>query len=156
MYVPTPLDTSGVVLPPDILELTELIAENIHDVWAAGRIADGWTYGPVKDSTARTTPDLVPYSDLPDSEKAYDRNTALETLKLIVKLGYRIGKVYPEYRELIRRLDEIHGRMFDEMGLYEVSDPRLPLVYDLADIMTPLRNFVPGETASPSSSKEEP
>ena len=50
-----------------------------------------------------------------------------------------------EYRDLIRRLDEIHGRMFDEMGLYEVSDPRLPLVYDLADIMTPLRNFVPGE-----------
>lgn len=42
--------------------------------------------------------------------------------------------------------------MFDEMGLYEVSDPRLPLVYDLADIMTPLRNFVPGE-ASPA--KEE-
>lgn len=57
-----------------------------------------------------------------------------------------------EYRDLIRRLDEIHGRMFDETGLYEVSDHRLPLVYDLADIMTPLRNFVPGE-ASPS--KEE-
>lgn len=60
-----------------------------------------------------------------------------------------------EYRDLIRRLDEIHGRMFDEMGLYEVSDPRLPLVYDLADIMTPLRNFVPGE-AAPSPSQEEP
>lgn len=55
-----------------------------------------------------------------------------------------------EYRDLIRRLDEIHGRMFDEMGLYEISDPRLPLVYDLADIMTPLRNFVPGEEASPA------
>lgn len=154
MYVPKPLDTSDVVLPPDILDLTELIAENTHDVWAAGRIAEGWTYGPVKDSIARTTPDLVPYSELPDSEKAYDRNTALETLKLIVKLGYRIGKASPEYRDLIRRLDEIHGRMFDEMGLYEVSDPRLPLVYDLADIMTPLRNFVPGETASPSPAEE--
>ncbi len=91
-YDPIPVDTSDVVLPAELLALTERIAENVHDVWAAGRIAEGWTYGPAKDSEKKTTPLLVAYSDLPDEEKAYDRNTALETLRLIVKLGYSIRK----------------------------------------------------------------
>ena len=89
-YIPAPVDTSDVVLPEELVALTEKIAENVHDVWAAGRIAEGWTYGPLKDMIKKTTPLLVPYDELPDSEKEYDRNTALETLKLIVKLGYRI------------------------------------------------------------------
>lgn len=91
-YDPIPVDTSDVVLPAELLALTERIAENVHDVWAAGRIAEGWTYGPAKDSEKKTTPLLVAYGGLPDEEKAYDRNTALETLKLIVKLGYSIRK----------------------------------------------------------------
>ena len=91
-YDPIPVDTSDVVLPAELLALTERIAENVHDVWAAGRIAEGWTYGPANDSEKKTTPLLVAYGDLSDEEKAYDRNTALETLKLIVKLGYSIRK----------------------------------------------------------------
>ncbi|MBQ9414937.1 MAG: Ryanodine receptor Ryr [Clostridia bacterium] len=89
-YTPTPLDTSRIVLSDDLLALTERIAANVHDVWAAGRIAEGWTYGPVRDNDAMQTPLLVPYSDLPESEKNYDRNTALETLKVILLLGYDI------------------------------------------------------------------
>ena len=61
-----------------------------YEVWAAGRIAEGWTYGEKKDNDLKTTPLLVPYDELAESEKEYDRNTALETLKLIVKMGYRI------------------------------------------------------------------
>lgn len=91
-YEPKPIDTSGVALPEDLLRLTEEIAENVHEVWAAGRIKEGWRYGEKKDLTEKTTPLLVPYSELSESEKAYDRNTALETLKLIVKLGYEIKK----------------------------------------------------------------
>ena len=91
-YNPNPVDTSNIVLPEELLELTEKIAENVHDVWAVGRIAEGWTYGPLKDPQKKTTPQMVAYVDLPDSEKEYDRNTALETLKLIVKLGYSIKK----------------------------------------------------------------
>lgn len=90
MYQPKPVDTSGVVLPPSLASLTEAIAENVHDVWAVGRMAEGWQYGAVKDPQAKTTPLLVPYSDLPESEKAYDRNTALETLKFILQRGYTI------------------------------------------------------------------
>ena len=80
------------LLPDDLIALTEQIAENVHDIWAQGRIAEGWTYGPTKDESKKTTPCLVPYSELSESEKEYDRNTAMETIKLIVALGYKIGK----------------------------------------------------------------
>lgn len=90
MYEPKPIDTSDVQLSAELLELTEKIAENVHDVWAIGRIEQGWTYGTERNDELKTTPCLVPYSKLPDSEKEYDRNTALETLKVIIKLGYRI------------------------------------------------------------------
>lgn len=90
MYLPKPIDTSDVVLSEDLLALTDKIAANVHDVWAVGRIAEGWTYGEEKNVELKTTPCLVPYDELPESEKDYDRNTAMETLRLIVKMGYRI------------------------------------------------------------------
>lgn len=92
MYTPKPLDTSAVQLDDGLLELTEKIAENVHEVWAAGRLADGWTYGEVRDDTKKTTPCLVPYAELSETEKAYDRNTALGTIKLIIALGYTVEK----------------------------------------------------------------
>jgi hypothetical protein len=91
-YRPRPIDTSKIVLDGDLVALTERLAENAHDIWAAQRMAEGWRYGPERDDTAKTHPDLVPYADLPDSEKQYDRNTAMETLKAIIAMGYRIGK----------------------------------------------------------------
>ncbi len=91
-YVPKPLDTDGIELPDDLLELTEKIAENVHDVWAEGRVAEGWTYGEKRDDAKKQTPCLVPYEALPDTEKEYDRKTALNTLKLVIALGYRIEK----------------------------------------------------------------
>ena len=91
-YNPKPLNTSKVELSRDLLELTEQIAENVHEVWSAGRIADGWTYGEKRDDKLKQTPCLVPYSMLSESEKEYDRKTALNTLKLVIALGYRIEK----------------------------------------------------------------
>lgn len=92
MYKPNPLDTKDIKLPPELMELTEKIAENVHDVWALGRILDGWTFGEKRDDTLKTTPCLVEYSKLSEKEKEYDRNTAISTLKLIVALGYKIEK----------------------------------------------------------------
>lgn len=92
MYNPKPIDTKNVSLPEELLELTEKIAENVHEIWALGRVSEGWTYGEKRDDAKKTTPCLVPYSELPEGEKDYDRNTALETLKLIVALGYKIEK----------------------------------------------------------------
>lgn len=92
MYKPNPIDTGAIELPADLLELTEKIAENVHENWAARRMAEGWTYGETGDDAKKITPCMVPYSALPDSEKEYDRTTALQTLKLIVSLGYTIEK----------------------------------------------------------------
>ena len=89
-YVPKPIDTSDINLPEELLALTERIAENVHDVWAVGRIEQSWSYGLVRNDEKKETPCLVPYSELPESEKEYDRNTAMETLKLIIKMGYSI------------------------------------------------------------------
>lgn len=91
-YTPKPINTDKIELSDDLLLLTEKIAENVHDVWAAGRIAGGWTYGEKRDDDKKQTPCLVPYGDLPESEKEYDRNTAVGTLKLILSLGYKIEK----------------------------------------------------------------
>lgn len=91
-YKPRPVNLDGVSLTGDLFDLREAIAENAHDVWAAARINEGWTYGPVRDDAKKQHPDLVPYSVLPDSEKEYDRLMAMNTIKLVKKLGFEIVK----------------------------------------------------------------
>lgn len=91
-YIPQPEDLTGVELPSGLNELAELIAKNVHEVWSQNRMKDGWTYGPVRDDEKKTHPCLVPYEDLPEGEKDYDRATSQETLKLIMRLGFSISK----------------------------------------------------------------
>ena len=91
-YKPAPIDTSGVTLTKEIEELTEALAKNAHDNWARLRLADGWRYGPERNDARKEHQCLVAYEELPDSEKEYDRNAALETLKAMLALGYRITK----------------------------------------------------------------
>ena len=91
-YKPEPIDTSKSTVTQDIVELTEMLAKNSHDVWARQRIKDGWRLGAKRDDAKKEHPCLVPYEELPESEKQYDRNAAMETLKAIMALGYRIEK----------------------------------------------------------------
>jgi len=91
IYQPNPIPTEQVTLPDSLRAITEQLAENTHDIWARQRLAEGWCYGPKRDDARKEHPCLVPYADLPDSEKEYDRNTAMETLKAIVALGYGIN-----------------------------------------------------------------
>lgn len=91
-YSPAPLNLDNVTLPEELDELTEAIAENTHEVWSRGRMDEGWTYGAERDDDARKHPDLLPYSSLSEGEKDFDRATAMNAIKLIVKLGYRIEK----------------------------------------------------------------
>jgi len=90
-YTPHPIDTSAVEVPEELGELMEQMARNVHEVWAAGRMSEGWTLGPRNDEL-RQHPCLIPYEELSEEEKNYDRNTALSTLKLILSLGFRIEK----------------------------------------------------------------
>lgn len=89
-YIPQPVETKGVELPEELNALAEEIAKNVHEVWSAGRMKDGWTYGEVRDDNRKHHPCLVPYEELSEAEKEYDRNTSQETLKLIMKLGFKI------------------------------------------------------------------
>ena len=91
-YVPQPMDTSDVQLPYELNVLVEQMAKNVHEVWAQSRINQGWTYGEERSDALKTHPCLIPYEDLPEVEKDYDRDTALGTLKLINKLGFKISK----------------------------------------------------------------
>lgn len=89
-YTPQPIDTSKVKLPEELDSLVEIIAKNVHEVWALNRITEGWSYGSLRNDELKQHPCLVPYEDLTELEKDYDRNTAIETLKLIVHLGFKI------------------------------------------------------------------
>ena len=93
VYKPQPADLSDVTLPDGLLQLREEIAKNAHEVWAQNRMNDGWTYGPARNDALKQHPDLVAYEDLTDSERQYDRDTAMNSIKLLLKLGYRIEKI---------------------------------------------------------------
>lgn len=91
-YTPAPLDTASVQLSEELMALAEAISKNVHEVWAQNRMNEGWTCGPVRDDQKRQTPCLVPYEELSEEEKAYDRNTALGTLKFILAEGFKIKR----------------------------------------------------------------
>ena len=91
-YIPQPIDTSDVKLPKDLEQLVEQMSKNVHEVWAETRIQQGWTFGEQRNDELKTHPCLVPYEELPEEEKDYDRNTSIGTLKLIMKLGFKISQ----------------------------------------------------------------
>ncbi|HTP52223.1 MAG TPA: RyR domain-containing protein [Anaeromyxobacteraceae bacterium] len=89
-YRPNPIDTKAVKLPEEVARVGEKLARNAHEVWARGRLAEGWRLGPRRDEERKLHPSLVPYEELPEEEKAYDRATVLESLKALCALGFRI------------------------------------------------------------------
>jgi ryanodine receptor 2 len=91
-YIPQPIDTTDVALLEDLNELIEVMAKNVHEVWAQTRINQGWTYGVERSDVLKQHPCLIPYEELTEEEREYDRNTAIGTLKLISKLGFKISK----------------------------------------------------------------
>ena len=92
-YIPNPIDTSDIQLPEELNSLLEAMAKNVHEIWAQERINQGWTYGEKRNDVLKQHPCLIAYEDLPEEEKVYDRNTSIETLKLIFKLGFKISRV---------------------------------------------------------------
>lgn len=91
-YTPQPIDTKDIVLPEELKALAEVIAKNVHEVWSENRMKEGWRYGEKRDDTKKLHPGLVDYEQLSETEKDYDRRTSQETLKLILKLGFKISK----------------------------------------------------------------
>jgi len=91
-YQPRPIETSHIKLSPEIHDLTEALARNTHEVWAQERMAQGWRFGPERNDQRKEHPSLIPYEQLPEKEKVYDRNTAMETVRAVLALGYRVVK----------------------------------------------------------------
>ena len=91
-YIPHPINLDDVEVEEELLELREAIAENAHEVWAETRRSEGWSYGPARDDARKQHPDMLPYNLLPDSEKEYDRLMAMNTIKLVKKLGWELKK----------------------------------------------------------------
>lgn len=91
-YIPNPVDTKNIQLSKELNSLVEEMSKNVHEVWSAGRMKDGWTYGEERNDAEKKHPCLVPYEELSEEEKEYDRNTSVETIKLILKLGFKITK----------------------------------------------------------------
>lgn len=91
-YIPNPVDTKSVDLPKGLESLVEEMSKNVHEVWAQTRISQGWTYGEERNDTEKKHPCLMPYEELSEEEKEYDRNTSIETIKLILKLGFKITR----------------------------------------------------------------
>ena len=89
-YVPNPVDTTDVKLPMELESLVEKMAKNVHEVWAQTRISQGWSFGEERNDATKKHPCLVPYEELSEEEKTYDRNTSVQTLKLILKFGFKI------------------------------------------------------------------
>ena len=92
VYEPSPIALDDVELSDELTELQEAIAENAHEIWAKNRCDQGWKYGLERNDQKKETPDMVPYCNLPESEKLYDREMAMQTLKLVKKLGFEIVK----------------------------------------------------------------
>lgn len=90
IYIPHPIDVCDFALPPQLESLIEDIAKNVHETWAANRIKDGWSYGETRNDTLKQHPCLIPFEQLPEEEREYDRQTAITTLKTIYKLGFKI------------------------------------------------------------------
>lgn len=119
-YQPHPIDVSDISLDDDLVELTESLAENAHEVWASGRKEEGWTYGAERDDRLMTHPDIAPYIELPESEKQYDRDWAMHTIRLVKKLGFNITRKYTAY---CQKCGEFVG---DEMNFCPNCGARLP------------------------------
>jgi ryanodine receptor 2 len=91
-YIPKPENLENIQLSEELNNLVEAMAKNVHEVWAQSRMEQGWTYGSERNDQLKKHPCLVAYEELPEVEKAYDRDTAVGTLKLILKLGFNITK----------------------------------------------------------------
>jgi len=132
-YEPKPIDTSKVKLPPYLEEIIEKLSISIHDNWAQKRISEGWKYGPKRDDVLREHPCLVPYAELPEEEKDYDRKTLTESIKMLVASGCAINTPASgdaAYAELLtvdsfRQLGENLRRRGDSLQAYDAIETGL-------------------------------
>ena len=78
--------------------IRDKLAESIHEMWAMGKIEAGWTFGERRDDTLGLHPCLTQFQNLPQAEKRYNVQLALQTLRTILALGYSVSMDKPPAR----------------------------------------------------------
>ncbi len=91
-YYPQPDNLDDIELSESMKALAEKMASKLHDAWAIERESEGWTWGQKRDDSKLLSPDLIPYEQLPETEKRYDYIMAESTIKQLISLGYKIEK----------------------------------------------------------------
>jgi hypothetical protein len=81
----------------DIIEFNfnelEKIAKIEHNRWCEEKISNGWIYGPKRDNELKTSPYLVPWEELDEDVKNYDRDSVRNIPKILYKAGLEIYSI---------------------------------------------------------------
>uniref|UniRef100_A0A3Q3KQK1 Ryanodine receptor 3 n=1 Tax=Mastacembelus armatus TaxID=205130 RepID=A0A3Q3KQK1_9TELE len=125
-FIPTPVDTSQIVLPPHLENVRDKLAENIHELWGMNKIELGWTYGKVRDDNKRQHPCLVDFAKLPDTERNYNLQMSSETLKTLLALGCHVAQVNVHAEDDLKKLKLPKD--------YMMSNGYKPAPLDLSDV----------------------
>uniref|UniRef100_A0A8C9X3E5 Ryanodine receptor 3 n=1 Tax=Sander lucioperca TaxID=283035 RepID=A0A8C9X3E5_SANLU len=125
-FIPTPVDTSQIVLPPHLDNVRDKLAENIHELWGMNKIELGWTYGKVRDDNKRQHPCLVDFSKLPETERNYNVQMSSETLKTLLALGCHVSQVYVNAEDDLKKIKLPKD--------YMMSNGYKPAPLDLSDV----------------------
>ncbi|XP_067335765.1 ryanodine receptor 3-like isoform X15 [Channa argus] len=129
-FIPTPVETSQIVMPLHLEKVRDKLAENIHELWGMNKIELGWSYGKIRDDNKRQHPCLVDFSKLPETEKNYNLQMSTETLKTLLALGCRVVQVNPNAEDLLKKIKLPKN--------YMMSNGYKPSPLDLSDIkLTP-------------------
>ncbi|XP_071057732.1 ryanodine receptor 3-like [Pseudochaenichthys georgianus] len=129
-FIPTPVETSQIVMPVHLDKVRDKLAENIHELWGMNKIELGWSYGKIRDDNKRQHPCLVDFSKLPETEKNYNLQMSTETLKTLLALGCRVVQVNPNAESSLKKIKLPKNFM--------MSNGYKPSPLDLSDIkLTP-------------------
>ncbi|KAK6307192.1 hypothetical protein J4Q44_G00223400 [Coregonus suidteri] len=103
-FIPTPVETSQIVMPPYLEKVRDRLAENIHELWGMNKIELGWSYGKIREDNKRHHPCLVDFSKLPETEKNYNLQMSTETLKTLLALGCHVVQVNANAEEDLKKI----------------------------------------------------
>uniref|UniRef100_A0A3B4TQV3 Ryanodine receptor 3 n=1 Tax=Seriola dumerili TaxID=41447 RepID=A0A3B4TQV3_SERDU len=125
-FIPTPVDTTQIVLPPHLDNVRDKLAENIHELWGMNKIELGWTYGKVRDDNKRQHPCLVDFAKLPETERNYNLQMSSETLKTLLALGCHVAQVNVHAEDDLKKIKLPKD--------YMMSNGYKPAPLDLSDV----------------------
>nr|XP_023658007.1 ryanodine receptor 3 [Paramormyrops kingsleyae] len=134
-FIPKPVETSQIVLPPHLEKVRDKLAENIHELWGMNKIELGWSYGKVRDDNKRQHPCLVDFSKLPETEKNYNLQMSTETLKTLLALGCHVVHVNVDAEDDLKKMKLPKN--------YMMSNGYKPTPLELSDVkLTPAQEIL--------------